>query len=108
MAWFELHDEAERLEHAVSTSFERKLIEKLGHKDTCPHGNGLVLRSVAERRKRGLCLLREAVAGAKYRIASVYERDRKLLEFFDKEGIRPGVRIGRGRSELRRHNFHFC
>jgi len=24
MAWFELHDEAERLEHAVSTSFEEK------------------------------------------------------------------------------------
>jgi DtxR family transcriptional regulator, Mn-dependent transcriptional regulator len=29
----------------------------------------------------------------KYRIASVYERDRKLLEFFEKEGIRPGVRL---------------
>jgi len=94
MAWYEVHDEAERLEHAVSTAFEEKLIEKLGHKDTCPHGNGLALRSVAERRKKGLCLLTEAVVGAKYRIASVYERDRKLLEFFDKEGIRPGVHIG--------------
>jgi len=36
----------------------------------------------------------EAVLGAQYRIASVYERDRELLEFFDKEGIRPGVHIG--------------
>ena len=26
-------------------------------------------------------------------VASVYERDRQLLEFFEKEGIRPGVRI---------------
>ena len=94
MAWYEVHDEAERLEHAVSTAFEEKLIERLGHKDICPHGNGLALRSVAERRKKGLCLLTEAVVGAKYRIASVYERDRKLLEFFDKEGIRPGVHIG--------------
>jgi DtxR family Mn-dependent transcriptional regulator len=93
MAWYEVHDEAERLEHAVSTAFEKKLIEKLGHKDTCPHGNGLAFRSAAERRKRGLCLLTEGLAGAKYRIASVYERDRKLLEFLDKEGIRPGVRI---------------
>jgi DtxR family Mn-dependent transcriptional regulator len=93
MAWYEIHDEAERLEHAVSPAFEKKLVERLGHKDTCPHGNGLALRSVADRRKRGLCLLTEAVAGAKYKIASVYERDRKLLEFFDKEGIRPGVRI---------------
>jgi DtxR family Mn-dependent transcriptional regulator len=94
MAWYEVHDEAERLEHAVSPAFEKKLVEVLGEKDVCPHGNGLVLRSPAERRKRGLCLLTEAEAGSKYRVASVYERDRRLLEFFDKEGIRPGVRIG--------------
>lgn len=94
MAWYEVHDEAERLEHAVSPAFEKKLVEILGEKEVCPHGNGLVLRSPAERRKRGLCLLTEAESGSKYRIASVYERDRRLLEFFDKEGIRPGVRIG--------------
>jgi DtxR family Mn-dependent transcriptional regulator len=94
MAWYEVHDEAERLEHAVSPAFEKKLVETLGEKEVCPHGNGLVLRSPAERRKRGLCLLTEAAVGSKYRVASVYERDRRLLEFFDKEGIRPGVRIG--------------
>jgi DtxR family Mn-dependent transcriptional regulator len=93
MSWYEVHDEAERLEHAVSPAFEEKLVEKLGHKDTCPHGNELVLRSPAERRKRGLRLLSEAEPGAKYAIASVYERDRQLLEFFEEEGIRPGVRI---------------
>ena len=94
MAWYEVHDEAERLEHAVSSAFENKLVERLGHKATCPHGNGLALRSPAERRKKGLSLLTEAVPGLKYAVASVYERDRKLLEFFDSEGIRPGVRIG--------------
>lgn len=93
MAWYEVHDEAERLEHAVSPAFEKKLIEKLGHKATCPHGNGLALRRPAERRKRGLCLLTEAEPGSKYTVASVYERDRKLLEFFEKEGLRPGVRL---------------
>ncbi len=93
MAWYEVHEEAERLEHAVSQAFEKKLVEKLGHKETCPHGNGLALRSPAERRKRGLRLLNEAEAGSRYKIASVYERDRKLLEFFEKEGIRPGVRV---------------
>src|SRR5262249_4041189 len=93
MAWYEIHDEAERLEHAVSPAFEQKLVEKLGEKDVCPHGNGLTLRSPAERREKGMCLLSEAQTGLKYRIASVYERDRKLLEFFEKEGIRPGVRL---------------
>ena len=59
MDWYEVHDEAERLEHAVSAAFEKKLIEKLGHKDTCPHGNGPTLRSPAERRKKSLRLLTE-------------------------------------------------
>jgi DtxR family transcriptional regulator, iron-dependent repressor len=94
MAWYEIHDEAERLEHAVSPAFEKKLVDRLGHKDTCPHGNGLALRSPAERRKRGMRLLSEAEAGVRYVVASVYERDRKLLEFFEKEGLRPGVHIG--------------
>ncbi len=93
MPWYEIHDEAERLEHAVSPAFEKKLLDKLGRKDTCPHGNGLALRSPAERRKRGLLLLSESHPGSNYAVVSVYERDRKLLEFFEKEGIRPGVRI---------------
>lgn len=66
----------------------------MGHKDTCPHGNGPAFRSLSERRKKGQCLLSETVIGAEYRVASVYERDRKLLEFFEKEGIRPGARLG--------------
>lgn len=94
MPWYAIHDEAERLEHAVSPAFEKKLVEKLGHKNTCPHGNGLAARSPAERRKNGLRLLSEGEPGSKYTVSSVYERDRQLLEFFDQEGIRPGVRVG--------------
>ena len=93
MEWYKVHDEAERLEHAVSPAFEKRLLEKLGQKDVCPHGNGLALTSAAERRKRGLCLLGEASAGPAYRVFSVYERDGKLLEFFEHKGIRPGVRL---------------
>ncbi|HMF91339.1 MAG TPA: metal-dependent transcriptional regulator [Candidatus Angelobacter sp.] len=91
MEWYEVHEEAERLEHAVSGAFEKKLVAKLGHKDRCPHGNSLKLQSPAERRRRGLILLSEAREGSKYQVDSLYERDRKLLEFFESEGIRPGV-----------------
>lgn len=91
MPWYAVHDEAERLEHAVSPAFEEKLVGKLGHKNLCPHGNGLALRSDSERRKHGLRLLSEAQEGKRYKVQSVYERDRKLLEFFDQEGIRPGI-----------------
>jgi DtxR family Mn-dependent transcriptional regulator len=88
-----VHDEAERLEHAVSPAFEKKLVEKLGKKDICPHGNGLALRSPAERRKKGHVLLSDAQPESRYRVVSVYERDRKLLEFFESEGIRPGTQL---------------
>jgi DtxR family Mn-dependent transcriptional regulator len=93
MPWYEVHEEAERLEHAVSPAFEKKLVEKLGDNDICPHGNSLALKSPAERRKKGQYLLSEAAEGSHYRVASVYERDRKLLDFFEDEGIRPGARL---------------
>jgi DtxR family Mn-dependent transcriptional regulator len=93
MGWFEVHDEAERLEHAVSPAFEKKLVEMLGRKETCPHGNGLAVMNPKQRRKKGQCLLSEAEAGLTYRVSSVYERDRKLLEFLEEREIRPGTHL---------------
>jgi DtxR family Mn-dependent transcriptional regulator len=93
MPWYEVHEEAERLEHAVSHAFEKKLVAKLGHKDTCPHGNDLSLRSDSARREHGFCLLNEAQEGLQHQIKCVYERDRKLLEFFDREGLLPGTLV---------------
>ena len=71
----------------MSPSFEKRLREKLRPRDTCPHGNGLSLPSPADRRKKGHILLSEADLEKKYKIASVYERDRKLLEFLDRSGF---------------------
>jgi DtxR family Mn-dependent transcriptional regulator len=93
MGWFEVHDEAERLEHAVSPAFEKRLVKMLGHRETCPHGNGLAVMSPEQRRKKGQRLLSEAEMGSKYRVCSVYERDRKLLDFLEERGIRPGTRL---------------
>jgi DtxR family Mn-dependent transcriptional regulator len=93
MKWFEVHDEAERLEHAVSPAFEKKLVKMLGHRETCPHGNGLRVMSPEQRRKKGQRLLSEGKAGSRYRVCSVYERDRKLLEFLEARGIRPGTHL---------------
>jgi DtxR family transcriptional regulator, Mn-dependent transcriptional regulator len=93
MEWYRVHDEAERLEHAVSAEFEARLAEKLGSRGICPHGNEATPESPASRRKRGLRLLSEADPDAAYTIRSVYERDRKLLEFLEERGLRPGAKI---------------
>jgi DtxR family Mn-dependent transcriptional regulator len=93
MEWHQIHTEAERLEHAVSPAFEAKLIEKLGDRGTCPHGNGVLPETPAQRRKRGTLALTDAVKETHYTVASLYERDPKLLEFLHKLGIGPGAAI---------------
>jgi DtxR family transcriptional regulator, iron-dependent repressor len=94
MEWYKVHDEAERLEHAVSPDFEAKLLARLGRGGACPHGNLSERESPASRRRRGLALLAEADAGRNYRVSGIYERDRRLLEFLEARGIRPGARLG--------------
>src|ERR1700730_4585204 len=93
MEWYLVHDEAERLEHAVSPAFEAKLIEKLGRKGTCPHGNRVLPETPAQRRKRGLVPLSESKETTAYSVVSLYERDPKLLVFLQDRGIVPGARI---------------
>jgi DtxR family Mn-dependent transcriptional regulator len=93
MEWYRIHDEAERLEHAVSPAFEAKLIEKLGEAGTCPHGNSVLPESPSQRRKKGLLPLSDAPEGAEYAVVSLYERDPKLLLFLHQAGIGPGASI---------------
>lgn len=93
MEWYEIHAEAERLEHAVSPAFEARLIEKLGEEGTCPHGNTVLPESPARRRKRGLIPLSEAAEDADYQVMALYERDPKLLIFLHQSGISPNARL---------------
>lgn len=93
MEWWKVHDEAERLEHAVSPDFEAKLLAKLGSAGACPHGNLSEMESSASRRRRGLVLLADAEVDATYSVSGIYERDRGLLEFLEHRGVRPGARL---------------
>jgi DtxR family Mn-dependent transcriptional regulator len=93
MEWYRVHDEAERLEHAVSPDFEARLLAKLGRGGACPHGNLSELESPDSRRRRGLVLLAHAEAGKNYVVSGIYERDRHLLEFLEGRGVRPGARV---------------
>ncbi len=90
MEWHEIHEEAERLEHAVSPAFEAKLKEKLGEGGACPHGNSVLPVDPAERKRRGETRLSEAAEGRRYTVTSLQERDPKLLLFLHGAGIGPG------------------
>ncbi|MDE3187293.1 MAG: metal-dependent transcriptional regulator [Acidobacteriota bacterium] len=89
MEWYEIHEEAERLEHAVSPAFEARLKEKLGEGGACPHGNFVLPETPAQRKQRGELPLSEAAEGRRYTVASLHERDPKLLLFLHRMGIGP-------------------
>jgi DtxR family Mn-dependent transcriptional regulator len=93
MEWHEIHEEAERLEHAVSPAFEAKLREKLGEGGACPHGNAVLPEKPAERKQRGEIPLAEAAEGGRYTVASLQERDPRLLLFLHRAGIGPGRQL---------------
>jgi DtxR family transcriptional regulator, Mn-dependent transcriptional regulator len=93
MEWFKVHEEAERLEHAVSADFEALLAAKIGRGGVCPHGNQMIPESATARKRRGLTQLAFAETGRDYRVDSIYERDHKLLEFLDSLGVRPHAQV---------------
>jgi DtxR family transcriptional regulator, Mn-dependent transcriptional regulator len=97
MEWHQVHEEAERLEHAVSPAFEAKLKEKLGETGACPHGNAVLPENPVERKKRGEVQLSEAEEGHRYTVTSLQERDPKLLLYLHDIGIAPGqiLRVAR-------------
>ncbi|MGH7249224.1 MAG: metal-dependent transcriptional regulator [Pseudomonadota bacterium] len=93
MEWFKVHEEAEQLEHAVSEDFERRLLEKLGTGEACPHGNRVGMDTPKDRRKRGWKPLDEIAPDGPAVVMSVFERDRKLLEYLNGLGVHPGVSL---------------
>jgi DtxR family Mn-dependent transcriptional regulator len=92
MEWYKVHDEAEQLEHAVSEEFERRLQEKLGNSDECPHGNRVSFDTPDDRRSRGWKRLDE-FEDRSAKVVSIFERDRKLMEYLNELGIRPGATV---------------
>ncbi len=91
-AWDDVHDEAERLEHAASPELIERMAEVLGNPTADPHGAPIPTAEgmVDERRLASIAAL-EPGAGAK--VLRMSDRDPKLLRYLAGRGIRPGARI---------------
>ena len=89
--WAGAHDEAHRLEHAISPVVEERLATLLGMPSTCPHGNPIPGMPPAAQHAH--LSLAEATPGEELavdRITEEGEADRQLLKFLWDNGIRPG------------------
>jgi DtxR family Mn-dependent transcriptional regulator len=96
--WSKAHDEAERLEHAISPEIEALLLKRFADKKSCPHG--LPLRGgVTQLRKQGAALLSDLQANERAEIVCVYEKDGKFLEFLDNLHLHPGSQLSVTRRE---------
>ncbi|HEY2633012.1 MAG TPA: metal-dependent transcriptional regulator [Solirubrobacteraceae bacterium] len=84
--WDEVHEEAERLEHAMSPVLEAKMLAAIGDAKTCPHGHPIV----AGARLAGVPLA-DVEVGAKVRILRFENEAEDLLRYLKTSGIEPGL-----------------
>ena len=89
-SWDEVHDEADRLEHAISEKLEQRMWEALGRPDRDPHGDPIPapnghLPNVADRP------LHEAATGSRLRISRISDRDPEKLRAIRRLGLLPGT-----------------
>ena len=93
MPWTRVHDEAEKLEHAISPEVEGLLLKYFGRESSCPHGNALFSGVARQRRPNPARRLSETQAGQRLEIQRVYEKESRFLEYLDRNRLRPGTRL---------------
>jgi DtxR family Mn-dependent transcriptional regulator len=92
LPWSKAHDEAERMEHAISPEVESLLLKRFADKKSCPHG--VPMRGgIATLRRQGAVLLSDLRANEQGEILCVYEKDAQFLEFLENLELRPETRI---------------
>ena len=88
-SWQDVHEEAERLEHAVSDKFTERLAKLLGHPNRDPHGDLIPAADgtfTSERSKP----LSESEAGQRVHIIRVSDESASVLNHLGERGLIPG------------------
>jgi DtxR family Mn-dependent transcriptional regulator len=84
--WDEVHEEAERLEHAMSPVLEQRMLVAIGDARTCPHGHPIV----AGEREVGVPLA-DVQPGASVRVLRFENEAEDLLRYLKEAGLEPGL-----------------
>jgi DtxR family transcriptional regulator, Mn-dependent transcriptional regulator len=91
--WHMIHEEAVRLEHALSPTMEARIEALVGNSTTCPHGNPIP-GSGAD--YAGDTRLDHAQVGRAFtlrRIVEEAEEDSDLMRYLQTNGLTPGARL---------------
>src|SRR3954462_1495904 len=85
IAWDDVHEEAERLEHAMSPVLEAKMMAAIGDAKTCPHGHPIEPGTRIEGVPLG-----DTQEGATITVLRFENEAEDLLHLFKREGLEPG------------------
>lgn len=97
--WSEVHEEAERLEHAISERLEDRIAEQLGHPTHDPHGEPIPAADLSMPECRSEIALSRAGAGASGALLRVATQDADELKLLS----RLGLELGAGVEVLEQH-----
>ena len=84
--WDEVHEEAERIEHAMSPVLEERMRAAIGDATTCPHGHPIV-EGIREQGS----LLADVEVGAQVTILRFENEAEDLLHYLKDTGVEPGM-----------------
>jgi DtxR family Mn-dependent transcriptional regulator len=84
--WDEVHEEAERLEHAMSPVLEERMLAAIGDAKTCPHGHPIDVGS-----RISSVPLADVAEGAKVTIVRFENEAEDLLHYLKAAGLDPGL-----------------
>jgi DtxR family Mn-dependent transcriptional regulator len=85
--WDEVHEEAERLEHAMSPVLEDRMLAAIGNARTCPHGH-----PIAEGEREQGVPLADVEEGAEVKILRFENEAEELLHYLKDAGLHPGLK----------------
>lgn len=92
MSWAEVHDEAERLEHAVSERLIDRIDNMLGRPAVDPHGDPIPTAEGTMARNDHVSLL-DAPIDAPLVVTRVLDQDPRFLHFAEHRGLMPGASV---------------
>jgi DtxR family Mn-dependent transcriptional regulator len=84
--WDEVHEEAERIEHAMSPVLEERMRAAIGDATTCPHGHPIV-----EGVRETGSLLADVEIGADVCVLRFENEAEELLHYLKAAGLDPGL-----------------
>ena len=91
--WDQVHDEAERLEHAISPFLEQRIALALGNPSFDPHGDPIPDQDLHLPERRKLVPLKAVPVASRAVIRWVNDQRAELLAYLGQIGICPGAEI---------------